>query len=172
MAEMKRVAERLELVTNICVIGAVLVFVFSVGWFALRQRSSTRTPSSSIKNGTRLTISEWDWSISPQTLVLVLSANCKYCTASAPFYRRLVSQGALTHSTRFVAILPQAPNESKEYLAKQEVRIDDLRQAPPASVGATGTPTLILVNGSGVVIHSWEGLLPPNAETEVLTYVK
>jgi thioredoxin-related protein len=172
MAEMKRVAERLELVTNICVIGAVLVFVFSVGWFALRHGSSIRIPSSSIKNGTRLTISEWDWAISPQTLVLVLSADCKYCTASAPFYRRLVSQGALTHGTRFLAILPQAPDKSKEYLAKLEVMIDDLRQAPPASVGATGTPTLILVNGSGVVIHSWEGLLPPDAETEILAYVK
>jgi hypothetical protein len=104
--------------------------------------------------------------------VLVLSAACKYCTASAPFYRRLVSQGALTHGTRFVAILPQAPNESREYLAKLEVKIDDLMQAAPASVGAKGTPTLILVNASGVVIQSWEGLLPFNAETEVLAQVK
>jgi hypothetical protein len=172
MAEMKRVAERLELVTNICVIGAVIVFVFSVGWFALRHGSSTRTPSASIKNGTRLTLSEWDWSTSPQTLVLVLSADCKYCTASAPFYRNLVSQGALTHSTRFLAILPQAPDKGKEYLAKLEIKIDDMRQAAPASVGAKGTPTLILLNGSGIVIQSWEGLLTPNAETEVLAYVK
>jgi hypothetical protein len=76
------------------------------------------------------------------------------------------------HNTRFVAILPQPPNESREYLAKLDVKTDDLMQAAPASVGARGTPTLILVNASGVVIQSWEGLLPFNAETEVLAQVK
>lgn len=78
----------------------------------------------------------------------------------------------MAHSTRFFAIFPQAPKESREYLARLEVKIDDLQQAAPASVGAKGTPALILVNASGVVIQSWEGLLPPNAETEVLAYVK
>jgi hypothetical protein len=71
-----------------------------------------------------------------------------------------------------VAILPQPLNESREYLAKLEVKFDDLMQAAPAAVGAKGTPTLILVNASGVVLQSWEGLLPFNAETEVLAQVK
>jgi thioredoxin-related protein len=169
---MKRVLQRVELFINICVIGAALVFVSSVGWFALRYRSKAQTASSSIKKGSKLSLPDRDWSTSPQTLVLVLSKDCKYCTASAPFYRRLVNQGALTHNTRFVAILPQPLNESREYLARLGVKIDDLLQAASLSVGAKGTPTLILVNASGVVIQSWEGQLPPNAEIEVLASVK
>jgi thioredoxin-related protein len=78
----------------------------------------------------------------------------------------------VAHSTRVLAIFPQTPKESREYLAKLDVKIADLQQAAPASVGAKGTPTLILVDASGAVIQSWEGLLPPHAETEVLAYVK
>lgn len=110
--------------------------------------------------------------MSPQTLVLVLSVDCKYCTASAPFYGRLVAQLALAHNTKLIALFPQAPNESREYLARLKVKIDDVQQAALPSVGAKGTPTLILVNASGVVIQSWEGLLPPDAETELLASVK
>jgi hypothetical protein len=52
-----------------------------------------------------------------------------------------------------------------------DVKFDDVEQVAPASVGAKGTPTLILVNASGVVIRTWEGLLPPDKQTEVLASV-
>lgn len=168
---MNKAADRIESITNLCVIGAGFVFVVSLGWFALRHTSSTSTPRPAIARGTKITLPGLDWSGSPQTLVLVLSTDCKYCTASAPFYRRIVSQGAQTHNTRLIALLPQAPNESREYLAKLAIKVDALQQSALASVGAKGTPTLILVNASGVVIQSWEGLLPPYAESEVLAAV-
>jgi hypothetical protein len=169
---MNKAANRIEFITNLCVIGAALVFVSSLGWLALRHKSSIRAPRPSIAKGTKLTVPDMDWSGSPQTLVLVLSTECKYCTASAPFYRRIVNQGAQAHNTRLIALLPQAPNESRSYLAKLEVKIDTLYQNSLASVGAKGTPTLILVDASGIVIQSWEGLLPPDAESEVLAAVK
>lgn len=169
---MKRTVHQIEFITNLCVIGAGLVFVFSVAWFALRHKSTIRAARPSIAKGTRITLPDLDWSQSPQTLLLVLSARCKYCTASAPFYRRVVSQGAQAHSTRLVALLPQAPDEGREYLAGLKVKIDALQQTDLASVGAKGTPTLILVDANGLVIQSWEGLLPPDAEREVLAAVK
>ena len=169
---MKRLVLRIDRIVNTCVIAAALVFVFSVGWVALRHRSTLRNPSTSIENGTKITIPGRDWSSSRQTLVLVLSVNCKYCTASAPFYRRLASQALEAHSTRLMAIFPQATKVSSEYLAELDVNLVDVQQIAPSSVGAKGTPTLILVNASGFVIQSWEGLLPPSAETEILAYVK
>lgn len=168
---MTKLLRRVELITNLFVICAALVFVCSVGWLALRHWSSIPVRHSSIEKGTRLTIPGHDWTTGGQTLVLVLSTDCKYCTASASFYRRLIGEG-LTHNTRFVAVLPQSPDESREYLAKLKIQFDDLEQAVPLSLGAKGTPTLILVNPSGVVIQSWEGQLPLNAENEVLAYVK
>lgn len=168
----RRVAERIQVVANVCVIAAALLLVFSISLSFLRQYSSMRIRHSSIPKGTRLTLPDFNWSLSPQTLLLVLSTECKYCTASAPFYGRLVNQTALTRNTRLLAIFPQAANESREYIAKLDVKIDSLRQAVPASLGVKGTPTLILVDTNGVVIQSWDGMVPPEVENEILALVK
>ena len=69
-------------------------------------------------------------------------------------------------------MLAQSTDESKQYLAKIDVKVDDFQQVPLSKLGAQGTPTLILVNASGVVVKTWEGLLPPEAENDVLNYVK
>lgn len=170
--ETKRVAERIQLVANVCVIVAALALIFSIGWLFLRHSSLSRARGSSIQNGTKLTLPNLDWSRSRQTLLLVLSTSCKYCTASAPFYRRLVNQTSLTDTTRLIAVFPQPIKESEEYLGKNDIKINDLRQAWPASLGATGTPTLILVNSDGAVIQSWKGTVPPQAEDEILAAMK
>ena len=168
----KVVAERIQVVANICVIAAALLFILSIGWIFLRNSSLSRVPRSSIHDGTRVTLPDLNWSVSQQTLLLVLSTGCKYCTASAPFYRRLVEQTSLTEKTRLIAVLPQTVNDSEEYFARLDVKINILRQAVPASLGAKGTPTLILVDSNGSVIKSWEGMVPPEVENEILASVK
>ena len=136
-----RIAEKIQVVANVCVIAAALLFILSIGWLFLRQFSFLRVHRSSIQKGTRITFPDFDWSLSPQTMLLVLSTECKYCTASTPFYRRLVEQTARTRNTRLIAIFPQAINESREYFAKYDVKIDVVRQVIPASVGAKGRVT-------------------------------
>lgn len=168
---MNRLPRRIELIANFCVIAAALVLVFTVVRLALRQRSSKPPPSPAIAKGVQLHLPGLNWSAT-QTLLLVLSAECKYCTASAPFYRSLVNQAAGSATTRIVAILPQSPDDAKQYLEKLNLTVVNTYQVSPASVGIRGTPTLILVDGRGVVIESWEGQLPPSAEREVVAYVK
>lgn len=170
--ETKRVAERIQVVANMCVIAAALVFILSIAWIVLKHSSSSHAPRSSIQNGTKITLPDLNWSLSQQTLLLVLSTTCKYCTASAPFYRRLVNQVSLTNGTRLIAVFPQDINESQEYFARLDIKIHTLRQALPASLGAKGTPTLLLVDNNGTVIRSWEGVVPPAVETEILASVK
>lgn len=165
-------AEKVQVVANICVIFAALLLILSIGWMILRHSSLSRSPNSSIQNGTRLTLADLNWSLSSQTLLLVLSTECKYCTASMPFYRRLVNQTSLTNNTRLIGVFPQTINESEEYFARYDIKIDILRQALPTSLGARGTPTLILVDSNGTVIRSWEGMVPPKVENEILTSVK
>ena len=167
-----RVAERIQVVANVCVIAAALLFVCSISWLFLRQYISMRVSHSSISKGTKITLPEFNWSLSSQSLLLVLSTECKYCSASTPFYRRLVNQARLTLKTRLLAIFPQAVNESREYFAKHDVKLDTVRQAVPASLGVKGTPTLILVDTNGVVIQSWDGMVPPEVENEILALLK
>jgi len=49
------------------------------------------------------------------------------------------------------------------------VGISDVRQAALSSLGARGTPTLILVNNNGIITDSWVGMLSPEKEAEVWT---
>jgi hypothetical protein len=67
-----------------------------------------------------------------------------------------------------VAVLPQEVGAGREYLQRLSVPIGEVRQAAPSAVGARVTPTLILVDGGGVVTHSWVGKLAAAEESEVL----
>lgn len=170
MVEMKRVVARFELIINVCLIVAGLLLVLTIGRAIIRYKSSQVPRPSSIASGTKL--SGRNWFMSPQTLVLVLSADCKYCTASAPFYRRVVTHTSSSRHTKLLALFSQSSNEGQKYLQDLEIKIDEVEQTTLRALGVKGTPTLILVDANGIVIRSWEGLLPPEAEDEVLASVK
>lgn len=120
--------------------------------------------------GSPISVPGVTWGGREQTLVLVLSTTCRFCTNSAPFYHRLVRESQRTGKTRLVAVLPQATPDATRYLNDLGVAISEIVQAPLATLGARGTPTLILVDGAGVVKHTWAGQLPPQRESEVLAY--
>lgn len=172
MAETRRVAAKLQVITNILVIAAVVLLITSITWSFVRHYTSLRLPRSSIQRGTKLTLPDVEWSLSRQNLVLVLSTHCQYCNASAPFYRRLVEQVAFTNQTRLIAIFPQTTSQSRQYLARQEIEINTVREAAPVSLGVKGIPTLILVDANGVVTQSWDGMLSSDAEHQVLDAVR
>jgi hypothetical protein len=47
---------------------------------------------------------------------------------------------------QFVAMFPQDKQQSEQYLKDNGIRIQDVRQSMPFTVGATGFPTLMLVD--------------------------
>ena len=164
---MNRLLKRIELIANVCIIVVALVIGVVL---AKRFLFHTPAPESSvpaIQARTKIALPKVDWSRNGRTLLIVLSTGCRYCTASAPFYRRLLDEVALTQRTRLVAVFPQETGDGKKYLAGLNLPIDDVRQVSPISLGAKGTPTLILVDSSGVVIGSWVGQLPSDKEAEV-----
>jgi len=71
-----------------------------------------------------------------------------------------------------IALSPQSVTEGKQYLDQIGVNLSDIRQIPPTQVKVSGTPTLILVDQSGVAVDVWRGKLPPDAETQVLSKLK
>lgn len=167
---MSRLVRKIEIVANVCIIVvAIVVCVAAVRYFRTKA-SSSQAPTPAMAAGTRINLPNQDWASSGKTLLLVLSTNCKYCSASAGFYQRLI--GAASSNTRFVAVFPQSPEESKKYLNALEVTIDDVKQISPASFGVAASPTLILVNSEGSVINSWVGQLSPDKEAEVLAVVR
>ena len=106
------------------------------------------------------------WNQNGQTLILALSRNCRFCTESAPFYKQLSHSKGNTH---LVALLPQSVEEGREYLQELEVSVDEVKQFSLEKIGVSGTPTLLLVDTSGLVKSFWVGKLSPEQEAAVLS---
>ena len=118
--------------------------------------------------GTAVSLPGVDWAAKPRTVVLVLSTKCRFCTDSQPFYRRLVAEAG-PHRLGLVAVFPQDPAEANKYLLSMGVAVDRVVQAPPTSVGAQGTPTILFVDPKGTAERVWIGRLTPDLEAEVLS---
>jgi hypothetical protein len=167
---MRNLPKKIELLANIAIIVvAILLGVVLVNRYLLPASPKAEAGGDTrIKPGMKLSLSGVDWSKADQTLLMVLSTNCHYCTESAPFYQRLAQQKAGRTDLRLVAVLPQVISEAQKYLNEHGVTVDEIGQAPPLSVSAKATPTLIMVDRTGSVVDSWVGKLPPEKETEVL----
>ncbi|HEY9286221.1 MAG TPA: hypothetical protein VIP46_22405 [Pyrinomonadaceae bacterium] len=162
--------KKTEIVANIAIIAvALLLGVVLVKRFLLTgdDADAARRADPRVAAGTKVSLPGTDWSRNGRTLLLVLSSDCRFCTESAPFYQRLARETAGRADLRVMAVLPQEVGAGREYLQRLNVPIEDVRQASTSAVGARVTPTLILIDGAGVVTHSWVGKLASAQESEV-----
>ncbi len=106
-----------------------------------------------------------NWNQNRQTLILAISNNCHFCSESAPFYKKLAQNKGDTH---LVAVLPQSVEEGRKYLERLGVSVDEVRQLSLDQIGVNGTPSLLLVDASGVVKNFWVGRLAPDQEATVM----
>jgi len=134
----------------------------------LKASASPRPMIQGALEGSFLQVSDINWRLSKQTLVLVLREGCHFCSDSAEFYRRLAKACGPRSNTKLVTVLPGSLEDSRRYLNDLRVPIVEVRQSSLNKVNVRGTPTLLLVNDKGVVTKSWVGQLLPDKETEVI----
>jgi thioredoxin-related protein len=158
-----RFAARLEVVSNV----AIIVLAVIVVAIALRNYVFTPRASVELPQGTQLALPDVRWNERSPTLVMVLSKDCQFCSASAPFYRRLLDETARLRIP-VIAALPSEPRASHEYLDRLGIRVGEVRNVSPRSLGVAATPTLVLVDAEGAVARSWVGQLRGADEAEVL----
>ncbi|HMH43706.1 MAG TPA: hypothetical protein VK557_09500 [Pyrinomonadaceae bacterium] len=167
---MSRLVRKIEVVANVgIIVVAIVVCIAAVRYFRTKG-SGSHTSAQSIAAGTKIDLPNENWATNQKTLLLALSTQCKYCSASAEFYQRLIKTAS--PNTKLVAVLPQPREESQQYLTALKLMINDIQQTSPASLGVRATPTLILVNSAGMVTNSWVGQLSHDKEEEVLTAVR
>ena len=158
-------AKKIELAANIgIVIVAVLAIILFIRNYTQRQGDLQRT----VALGSKFALKNVDWKAADKNLVFAVSTTCHFCTESAPFYRKLVEQCKQQH-VHTVAVLPQTPAEAQAYLSGEGVTVDEIRQSPLSALDVSGTPTLVLVDQTGIVKHVWVGKLPSTKENEVVT---
>lgn len=170
---MDRLYERVELFANIAIITIALL----LGFILARTYIFNRTASTSEPNfkemsvGEKISLEGTDWKANNRTLLLIVSKGCRYCGESAPFYRRLEEASSSNH-VKMIAVLPQTPAEAREYLDGLNVRVGEIIQVNLSSIRVRGTPTLMLVDGSGTVINKWLGKVPPEVESDILAKIQ
>jgi hypothetical protein len=162
-------SKKIEIVANLAIIAVacLLAFVLVRNYVSKKEagHSIEQSESQSFK-GVKLPSLGIDWRQSKQTLVLAISDTCHFCTESAPFYQKLVQTKG---NTRTVAVLPQSVQAGQEYLRRLGVSVDEIRQLGLNTIGVQGTPTLLLVDDSGVVTDAWVGELSSEKQGEVLS---
>lgn len=166
------VSKKIELLSNVAIIVVALLLGIVLTKRYLFTAAKIEPDNASVNYliplGTKVSLSDVNWQQTDQTLLVVLSVDCRYCKESAPFYQRLALKRAQVSGTRLIAVLPQAVDAGRKYLVDLGVPVDEVRQANLNSLGVKGTPTLILVDNKGSVTASWVGKLPAEKESEVI----
>jgi len=156
------------------VIVAVLLAVVLVKNYLLPQKQGPVAPPGPTQDfriaaGTQISLPDTQWSGSQRTLILAVSDTCHFCSESADFYKRLVQENTQKKGVRIVAVLPQDLERGKKYMEKLGVTVDEIKTLQLNQIGVRATPTLIMLDGNGVVRESWVGKLTKDKEDEVIS---
>src|SRR5579885_3681194 len=150
--------EKTEAVSNIATVCvATLLSVVLVKLYLLpaqRVTAPVRPAAPPVAAGTSLKdkLPGVDWASNEKTLVLAISTTCHFCRESEPFYRRLRQE--LGGRMKIIAVLPPPTTEAEQYLKSADLRVDQVKELSLDRIGVRGTPTILLVDGKGVVTPS------------------
>lgn len=103
-----------------------------------------------------------------RTLLMLTASTCHFCTASMPFYRKMVPV-ARQADVRVVGVTTEDLTVNQAYLASNGIQIDAVASAEQNNISVHGTPTLLLLRNDGRVIASWRGKLSARQEDDVLS---
>lgn len=102
------------------------------------------------------------------TLLLFVRSTCRYCVASADFYKKLLAQAP---RVPVVALSFESEPSLLSYLDRFDLHPDRVLVVPPGSLRLSATPALLLVSRTGRVERTWLGQQPPDKEAEILRVV-
>ena len=102
------------------------------------------------------------------TLVLWLHSKCRYCEESIDFYKRIAGGSA---KPRLILMGRESTRVLADYASRHKLNVDHVMHVVRNDVRLTGTPTLVLVDASGVVRRVWMGRLSLREELSVLETV-
>lgn len=167
------IPKKIELVADVAIIvvSCLLATVLVKNYLFAKPTLNQSTQPTASQNLANLSVSSLDinWKQDKQTLILAVSSSCHFCSASAPFYKRLVEN---RKGTRLIAVFPQPVKEGQDYLKQLGVAVDEVRNSDFNDMGVQGTPTLLLVDSAGVLKNFWVGKLSSEQEIDVLNAVR
>jgi len=152
--------------TNIVLLAVLALTIALVLYPSLAGAvSSPAPPPPAYEVGSRVdTPGEWHAG-SDYTLLLFAQSTCGACQRAQPFLREMVEQ--FSGQVPMVMVSPGADRAAEVRFGESLGLHAGAVQAAPASVRARVTPTLLLVDRSGTVLHVWEGV-PPDRQAAIV----
>lgn len=116
-----------------------------------------------------LAVPALDFRQSDRTLLIVVKSDCRFCTASKPFYADLLKhERGAGGSIRVFLVGPETDVNFTHYLSDLPFSHDRRLQVATDILGVSGTPTLLLVDQSGRIKDKWVGKLTNIDEATVI----
>lgn len=170
----RRWRKKLETVVNVVVIIAAVLLIYAVVTKVLLRPAEDELFAGDItrvRAGDSLpALPDFSWNDSDYTLLVALSPQCRYCTESMPFYRRLFSEVRAGNIHLRVAALfaSSTPVQIADtYLKDSALEVDRVVFASLDPLGIGGTPTLVLADRDGKVMNVWSGKTKSEEEKEL-----
>lgn len=158
-------SNKIETISNVAILSLCVLISFLAVWkFVLPHDNGG---SRSLPIGRKLTLSDVDLAAKQKTIVLAIDKHCHFCTEDAPLFRELISS-AHRKNIAVIAVLPQSRGEASSYLSKIHLEVDKVVSSSLRNVGVTVTPTVLLVDRSGVVIDGWVGVASSQEKDRLL----
>jgi hypothetical protein len=136
--------------------------VFGVGW-----RIASERPPAQYRVGMRFAnVPGLNLGASPVTLIVWINTQCGACSASMPFYNRLISD---LRGMRIVVMSREPVDVLTTYLQSYGVHPAQAVSVGSQSLLFVGTPTLALVGSDSIVRGVWFGRSQSVIDEEAVT---
>lgn len=115
---MGKLSDKLEIAANALIILVSITLLVLIGQRFIFGSTSSNRPAEvqGPAAGSKMLLPGFEFGTHPKPLVLVLSASCRYCTESMPFYKRMIDQSQ-AKDVNIVAVLNGNPDVGTKYLA-------------------------------------------------------
>lgn len=161
---------KLEIVTHVCLIALCI----TCGIILVTRQSTPPRLDPKALIGKRIKVPEiLQDKAPPLRLVLAMTTVCPYCKASMPFYRELVALRQRGESAvPFIVVSPDSIDDTKAYLAEQELAAEKVVHADLSDLNVPVTPALLVIDDKGVIKKTFIGQQKKSGEDEVLALMR
>ena len=156
--------------------GAHILLLIVIGlflYFRLVKPDEAQAPT--VIAGTTLDLLERDGGDeSSETLLLALSPTCSWCRRSYPFYKTLVElKESSDHTIAVIASVDTSASAviQQLHLEAAGVFADSVVALPLRAAGISSVPTVIHLDGQGVIQDVWTGFLDETRQGSVLASI-
>ena len=163
--------ERLQVLANLVIVvaGTALCWVTFQTWSGPRQRNDHDLSPYKLRQQIQAPPGV-NFAAAERSVLVFLRSTCRFCTNSMPFYRALVTKARAGNTVKVYVFSNEEEAETQGYLQRHSVsptRI--LRTTGELAQRVRVTPTLVVVDRAGKVLHVGVGELGVAEQNRVAT---